>query len=169
MATYRRAIGLCIVNDEGEVFVAERLDERGVWQMPQGGIDVGESPMEAALRELEEETGIPPNAVEVLHDSDRWLCYHQNMTVRNCFGREIFFVGQAQRWFLMRLKVPGESAVDLHGVELPEFAGWRWAPFDEVASGTVDFKRDLYAAVVEQFEPIAIAHCARLREQKDLQ
>lgn len=126
--------------------------------MPQGGIDVGESPLEAALRELEEETGLPPNAVEALGESERWLCYHHpgGLTVRNCFGREIYFVGQAQRWFLLRLNVP-DSQVNLGSVASPEFAGWRWAAWDEVAPGTVCFKRELYEQVIATLEPIARA------------
>ena len=99
---YRPNVGLMILNPAGRVFAGQRLDNPGpAWQMPQGGIDDGETPLEAAYRELEEETGIPESAVELVAEAPEWITYDLplDLVPRIWKGR---FRGQKQRWFLMR-------------------------------------------------------------------
>jgi putative (di)nucleoside polyphosphate hydrolase len=146
---YRACVGLVIVNPAGLVFAGQRIDNPGeAWQMPQGGIDPGETPIEAALRELGEETGLPPEAVEVLAEMPDWITYElpHDLVPRIWKGR---FRGQRQRWFLMRFL--GEDAmIDIDG-EHPEFSRWAWMDRDALVARIVPFKRATYAAVFDAF------------------
>ncbi|CAI5994103.1 unnamed protein product [Closterium sp. NIES-64] len=136
-AGYRPNVGLCIVNQEGLVLVASRLDQPDTWQMPQGGIDVagGEGVWEAGLRELEEETGIAPRSVLRVGEMPEWLCYRYPPAViprlAQRWGRE--WQGQAQRWLLMRFE-GSDSEVCLEGLggEAAEFGAWQWVPAPQV-------------------------------------
>ena len=138
-----------LVNHDGLIFIGERRGQAGnAWQMPQGGIDPGEEPLIAAKRELFEETGI--DHVEFLAESARWHCYDvpDDRRPRYWKGR---YVGQCQRWFAFRFT--GDDAdidLDLHE---PEFSLWRWAPRQEVLDLAVPFKRDVYQAVIDEFNP----------------
>mgnify|MGYP002784820282 CR=1 FL=1 len=97
---YRLNVGLMIINAAGEVLMGERRDFPGTWQMPQGGIDEGETPQQAALRELTEETGLHPVQVQIIDEHPYWLAYvlPASWRVRNTLNR----VGQMQRWLLLR-------------------------------------------------------------------
>ena len=147
---YRPCVGVMLVNREGRIFAGQRIDSPGgAWQMPQGGIELGEEPREAALRELQEETGVPAEAVEVLAESPDWIAYDlpHELVPRLWKGR---YRGQAQRWFLMRFL--GEDAqVDIR-TEHPEFNAWAWMAPDELIERIVPFKRATYAAVIEGFQ-----------------
>ena len=148
---YRRGVGVVLFNAEGKVFAAQRNDMPGeAWQLPQGGIDAGESPLEAALRELKEETGV--TSVELLAETDRWLSYDlpEDLARKAWRGR---YRGQTQKWFALRFT--GEnSEVDLNH-HSPEFTTWRWSDLASLPTLIVPFKRDLYRALVEEFRRFA--------------
>ncbi|AHE53955.1 RNA pyrophosphohydrolase [Sphingomonas sanxanigenens] len=148
---YRPAAGIMLINDAKKVFVGQRIDTRlAAWQMPQGGLDEGEEPQAAALRELEEETGIRPDLVEVIACSGKELLYDlpADMVGRLWKGR---YRGQRQTWFLMRF-LGTDADVKLE-TEHPEFHAWRWAEPDELPDLIVPFKRELYSAILNEFRP----------------
>ncbi|MQX37443.1 RNA pyrophosphohydrolase [Roseospira navarrensis] len=158
---YRRGVGVMLVNADGLVFVAQRIDFKSdAWQMPQGGIDKGEDPLATARRELEEETGIPPHLTEVLAETDGWLRYDlpEDLRAKLWRGR---FRGQEQKWYLMRFLGRDED-VNLE-TEHPEFSAWQWVPPARTMDLIVPFKRTLYGLVLEAFGPTL----ARLRADAD--
>ncbi len=151
-AAYRPAVGIMLVNASGRVLVARRVDSTPMpaWQMPQGGIDPGETPRQAALRELEEEIGTA-NA-EILAESSTWLTYDlpASLAAKVWGGR---YRGQRQKWFVMRF-TGCDADIDLAG-EHAEFDAWRWAALDELPELIVAFKRQLYIEILTEFRE----HC----------
>ncbi len=147
---YRPCVGLMLLNPRGQVFVAQRVDVRGAaWQMPQGGIDAGESPREAALRELREEIGT--DAAEILAESAHWHRYDlpRHLIPRVWGGR---YRGQTQKWFALVFR--GRDAdIDLEAHD-PEFKCWCWADLERLPGMIVPFKRDVYDQVIEEFRPV---------------
>ncbi|MBN2492696.1 MAG: RNA pyrophosphohydrolase [Planctomycetes bacterium] len=136
---FRAGVGAVVRNDRGEFLVFERAEQRGAWQLPQGGLRRGEEPEVAVLRELEEETGIRAHAVELLDTYPGWLAYELPAQWRSKrLGR-----GQVHRWFLFRLAA-SESAIDLHRASAGEFAEWRWIAPARVADATIEFRREVY-------------------------
>ena len=151
---YRPCVGVMLLNTAGLVFVGNRIDVPGDhWQMPQGGIDDGESPAEAALREVQEETGISPEKVKVIRESGRWLHYDlpASLSRRIWKGR---YRGQKQRWFAMRF-LGSDTDIDLD-YHKPEFGAYRWASLSDLPDLIVPFKRDTYEQVVNEFRDIAL-------------
>lgn len=146
---YRPCVGLMILNSSKEVFVGQRFDsEFDAWQMPQGGIDSGESPWEAALRELGEETGIAPGLVERAAESKSWLEYDiPDHLISVLWGGK--YRGQRQKWYALNFL--GEDSDINILTEIPEFRAWRWASPDEVPGLIVPFKRQLYTDLVSEF------------------
>lgn len=146
---YRRNVGLMVLNDEGHVWVGQRKDRyKDAWQMPQGGVDKGEDARAAALRELEEETGITAELVEVVAETDDWLPYElpHDLIPQLWKGR---YRGQEQKWFLLRF-----SGTDAHiNIETkePEFSAWKWIAPAELPDAIVPFKREVYARVLAAF------------------
>ena len=149
---YRLGVGIVLFNSEGGVFAAQRSDTPGeAWQMPQGGIDMGEEAPAAALRELHEETGI--TSVEILAESQSWLDYDlPGELIGSVWGGR--YRGQRQKWFAMRfLGTDGEVDLAHHS---PEFTTWRWAVFAELPATIVPFKRRLYRELLAEFGHLAV-------------
>ena len=146
---YRPCVGVMLMNADGHVFVAQRGDrDTDAWQMPQGGVDEGEDYRDAALRELEEETSVPRDAVSVVAETDDMVRYDlPHELVPNIWkGR---YRGQEQKWFLLRLEGP-DSLINID-TDHPEFTAWRWVPLDQVVPHIVEFKRSVYQQVVAAF------------------
>ncbi len=147
---YRRNVGVMLVNQAGDAFVGQRVDsDVPAWQMPQGGIDAGETPRDAALRELEEETGVTRDLVTIEAETDGWIAYDlpHDIVPRIWNGR---YKGQEQKWFLLRFHGTDDQ-VRIDADDHQEFSQWRWLPPDEVLSQIVPFKRGVYEQVIAAF------------------
>jgi putative (di)nucleoside polyphosphate hydrolase len=141
---YRRGVGIMLINDKRRVWVGRRNDMAGDhWQMPQGGIDKGEEPRAAALREMKEEIGT--DKAEVVAESAGWVAYDLPPQLADSVWKARYR-GQEQKWFVCRFTGENED-IDVTGVEHPEFSAWKWAALDEALRLIVPFKRDLYARV----------------------
>ncbi len=148
---YRPAVGIMLINRDRRVFAAQRIDmPSNAWQMPQGGIDEGETPLEAARRELLEETGT--DKAELVAEIREWLSYDLPVELVSVLwgGR---FRGQTQKWFAFRFT--GEDRdIDIE-TETPEFLAWRWVEMGALPELIVPFKRPLYRRIVEEFGHLA--------------
>lgn len=151
---YRPCVGIMLLNKDGKVWIGRRAmdravqqDEPGSWQMPQGGIDAGEDPLPAALRELEEETGI--SQVDVIGESDGWFSYDlpAHLLGKALKGK---YCGQKQKWFAMRY-LGSDDEIDLSEAEDDEFDAWRWEDAQVLPDLIIEFKRPVYEQVIEAF------------------
>lgn len=150
-AQYRPCVGVMLVNAEGLAFVGKRIDnkEGDFWQMPQGGIDPGERPDDAVLRELAEETGARPEHVDVLARLPDELFYELPDELRGkLWGGK--YVGQRQAWYLARF-TGTDTDIDLEAHDPPEFCEWKWVAPGLLPELIVPFKREVYRAIVEGF------------------
>jgi putative (di)nucleoside polyphosphate hydrolase len=150
---YRPCVGIMLVNQAGKVFAGKRIDQTVEgWQMPQGGIDKGESPRDAALRELMEEAGT--DKAEIIAELPDWLTYDlpAHLIGVAFHGK---YRGQRQKWFLMRF-TGQDNDIDLYAHE-PEFSDWKWFGLDELPGLIVPFKRPTYQAVIEGFRALVMA------------
>ncbi|MEO0823257.1 MAG: RNA pyrophosphohydrolase [Pseudomonadota bacterium] len=149
---YRPCVGLMVLNGDGLIFAGQRIDSSlDAWQMPQGGIDPGEAPQEAALRELREETGIKPERVTVLRESAHWLAYDlPDYLIGKLWGGR--YRGQTQRWFALRFD-GADDEVDIESGDR-EFRAWSWMAPDDLLANIVPFKRDTYGAVLSEFSDL---------------
>jgi putative (di)nucleoside polyphosphate hydrolase len=159
MLQYRPAVGIMLLNCQGQVFLGRRIDMpvAPAWQMPQGGIDPGETPRQAAMRELEEEIGT--GKAKILGESRLWLTYDLPVELSGGVwgGR---YRGQRQKWFAMRFT---GSDVDINlATEHPEFDAWQWVAPDRLPELIVPFKRQLYIDILAEFRE----HCIACRDEE---
>jgi putative (di)nucleoside polyphosphate hydrolase len=148
---YRPCVGVMLINPAGLIFAGQRVDSpTAAWQMPQGGIDDGEKPRAAALRELREETGVTADLVAFVAKTDDWVTYDlpPDLLGKVWGGK---YRGQRQKWFLYRFTGRDDqiSIATAH----PEFARWKWITPDAMLAAIVPFKRDVYAQVIAAFRP----------------
>ncbi len=150
---YRPCAGIMLANKDGKIFVGQRLDNPGsdAWQMPQGGIDEGEEPREAALRELTEETGISSNLVEIIRQSSEEYYYDlpKELIGKIWQGK---WRGQRQWWFLMRFE-GADSDIDITTAHA-EFSRWKWSDVNELPETVVPFKKHLYEKIIAEFSDL---------------
>lgn len=145
---YRLGVGLMILNDKAEAFVGKRIDTRTAsWQMPQGGIDHGESVEQAVFREMQEEIG--NNFGKIIAQTKQWYSYDipEYLIPRLWDGQ---YKGQKQKWFLIKYE-GNDQDINIQSNENPEFLEWKWIQLQELPEVIVSFKRDLYISVIEEF------------------
>lgn len=154
---YRPCVGIALFNREGLVFVGRRFASAGpehvsghyAWQMPQGGIDQGEAPLDAARRELFEETNV--SSISLLAEAPEWYSYDlpRDVAGRAWRGR---YAGQTQKWFAFRFE-GDEREIDIAspGGHRPEFDAWRWERLGRLPDLIIPFKRGVYESVVDAF------------------
>lgn len=148
---YRPCVGLCIFNRQGYVFVGERLDSPGAWQMPQGGIDDGEDICTAAFRELKEEIGTDNANIIRIHDTPLRYDIPADVRARLPWGH--LYAGQEQTWVALRF-TGVDSDIKLDAWDHPEFGRFQWVPLADVPKMIVPFKIKTYETVAQIFSDI---------------
>ncbi len=144
---FRPCVGLVLINHEGLIFLGQRLDSNlDAWQMPQGGIDEGETPYQAGLREMMEEVGT--NNVELLGEMQEWLNYEipKKLAKRLWHGK---YIGQTQKWLAFRFL--GKDVEININTKHPEFSVWKWEKAEQLSKLAVPFKKDIYEKVLKEY------------------
>ena len=147
---FRENVGIIVANAKGQLLWAKRAGSRDAWQFPQGGIDDGETPVEAMYRELREELGLTERHVDLLAESTEWLMYRLPMRFRRRDDSE-HCIGQKQKWFLLEL-IAQDQTVNLEASLPPEFDAWRWVDYWFPLRQVIFFKRAVYRKVLKEFE-----------------
>lgn len=148
---YRPCVGVMLANTRGHIFVGQRMDrDTDAWQMPQGGVDPGEKTLDAAIRELWEETGVVEKLVSVEAESRALIRYDlpHDVVPKIWKGK---YRGQEQKWFLFRFH-GSDDQIDIATAH-PEFSAWKWMPNDELVANIVPFKAEVYRQVLAEFGP----------------
>ena len=148
---YRRGVGMIILNSKNQIFIGQRFDkDKSAWQMPQGGIDKGESPAKAVIREMKEETGIKKN-YKIIYECKTWYFYKLPSYLRKKLwkGR---FIGQKQKWFIISFTGKDED-INIK-TKKPEFKKWEWSTQDKILKKIVPFKRRLYTSIFKEINNI---------------
>ncbi|MBY0428770.1 MAG: RNA pyrophosphohydrolase [Alphaproteobacteria bacterium] len=151
---YRSCVGIMLINHDGRVFCGERRDTPGAWQMPQGGIQKGEDPSVAVLRELHEEIGV--SKAEIIGQTAQTYRYDFPDFLQHRSVYKGKYRGQEQHWFALRF-LGSDNDIDLvthNDEEGPEFIAWKWVGLSEVSRLIVPFKRAVYDNVVAEFKPL---------------
>jgi putative (di)nucleoside polyphosphate hydrolase len=149
---YRKGVGVVLFNTGGLVWIGRRIvnsshEVEHYWQFPQGGIDNGETPAQAVVRELREETGI--KQTDIIGCTEDWLCYDlPESLIGVAWGGG--YRGQTQKWFALRF-LGSDDDIDLSSHAKPEFDAWRWVRLSEAVNLIVPFKRNLYAKLFNEF------------------
>ncbi len=146
---YRSGVGIMIINHKKEIFVGKRIDNHSdAWQMPQGGIDAGEDEELAMFRELKEETGIAKDKVKIIAKSQGYYYYNLPYKLQKKFwgGK---FLGQRQKWYLLEF-IGLDEDINIKTLD-PEFSHWKWVAKEDIIKTIVDFKRQMYDAVIVEF------------------
>lgn len=147
---WRPGVGIVLLNKAGRVFVAERLDNPGAWQMPQGGIDEGEDPEVAVFREMEEEIGT--RKAKILGIMEEWVYYDLPERLANkLWGGK--YRGQKQKWIALEF-TGDDKDIDLEAYSHPEFSAWKWVDIEDLLDYVVPFKRLVYQRVMKEFRPL---------------
>lgn len=145
---YRHGVGIMVINRDKKIFVGKRIDNHSdAWQMPQGGIDVGEDEDKAMVRELLEETGIKD--IKTLAKSSKYYYYNLPYKLQKKFwgGK---YLGQKQKWYLVEF-LGDETTINI-STENPEFSEWKWIDKSEIIDVIVSFKKELYLSVINEFK-----------------
>ena len=146
---YRPCVGIALFNHFDYVFVGERIDTPGSWQMPQGGIDVGETIEDAAMREFTEELGT--DKAEIIKVAEQTVKYDlPDELVSKLWNGE--YRGQEQHWVAMRF-TGKDNDIDINRFDPPEFQNWKWVEMEKTLDMIVPFKRDVYEHVIKMFDP----------------
>jgi putative (di)nucleoside polyphosphate hydrolase len=142
--TFRAGVGAVILDGHGRALALERIDRPGAWQLPQGGLEDGESPEDGLWRELTEETGLTGSDVELVAEVPEWIGYELPDELRSPKTGS----GQVHKWFVLRSRTD-EPPVRLDGEGAAEFRAWRWTSLDELAADVVEFRRPVYRRLAE--------------------
>ena len=146
---YRQGVGVMLFNENRQIFVGKRIDNRSAWQMPQGGIDKNENAIDAAKRELKEETGI--TSVTIIKQSSKIHTYDlPDYLIGKIWKGE--FKGQTQTWFLAQF-IGKDDEIKLNKKN-PEFKKWKWVDLKELPNLIVPFKKKLYQELIEEFKSL---------------
>ncbi len=153
---FRPNVGLALFQRDGLLFLGKRTGAEGPyqWQMPQGGIDKGETPRDSAYREMEEEIGVRAEHVDLLEETPDWLYYEFPMNLRTKMKQRGRYKGQRQKWFAFRFK--GRDADIRLDTHTPEFSDWRWAPLEQAPALVIPFKRPTYEEVARRFKKYSV-------------
>lgn len=149
---YRENVGIVIVDEVGQVLLAKRCRKKNAWQFPQGGIKDDEEPEQAMYRELAEELGVLAHMVEILAVSKHWYSYRLPIGYWR-LESEPLVVGQKQKWFLLRPS-GSDFKLNLNYSAKPEFDAWEWVAYREPINRIIEFKREVYQSVLDEFEAI---------------
>ena len=149
---WRLGVGIILINQQYKIFMGERIDNKGAWQMPQGGVNISinEKLDIAAKRELYEETGV--KTAKIINQSENWYYYYLPHKLRiKLWGGK--FLGQKQKWFLFSFKGTDQE-INLQADKKPEFNNWKWVNPQDVLNNIVDFKKEIYQKVLKEFKLI---------------
>ena len=146
----RKGVGVILLNKNNQVFVAKRIDNpRDYWQMPQGGVDKNESYIEAAIRELEEETGV--KSIKLIEELDGFHTYHLPKDLLGIIWKGKY-KGQIQKWYCMRFE-GSDDEININ-TKKPEFLDWKWTEIDKITDHVVDFKLNIYKDIKKKVKKI---------------